>query len=656
MTFEFDARQRKTLTAVVDTFVASVPREDDPTGFWAVKGSDLMVDAAVEQYLLAHLPEEGLAGLAQLLDTAALVGLKNQPQAVREVILANLGGITPESGLAVASLCQLSTMIAYGLMDEEGRNPLWAGMGYPGPVSAPPATPKTITAIAPTAGETLTADAVVVGSGSGGGVAAAELARAGKKVIVVEGGSYRNEADFVQNELFAYQTLFLRGGFFPSSDGMIMLAAGGTVGGGSTVNWSNSLKTPEIVRKEWAGAGLDDALGPEFDEHLNAVFARLGCNEDVALQNEPHQRLSEGAAGLGYTYRKVDLNVSPDRFDPVRSAYSGMGDQTGAKQGTMRTYLQDASDAGARLLPNTRIATVTTVDAADGTRTTTGVEGVYTDPETGAQTPVRIEAPVVVVSAGSLETPALLLRSGIGGPAVGQSLRLHPATLVSGIYDEPQNPWYGPAMSGVMNEFADADSGYGFLVESVQHLPGLFNSVVPWLGGAAHKELTAQYGNRADWVVLVKDRGTGTVTIGPDGEAVHAYPFDDELDRKHFREGIVASIRMQEAAGARRIYVAGQRFEPWTRGEDLEAFIEQVNAIPIGPGGTPVFSAHQMCSAPLGADPATSVAKPSGELHDTRGVWIADASGMPTCSGVNPMITTMALARRTATNLLAAKA
>ncbi|BDH59226.1 hypothetical protein MTP03_41650 [Tsukamurella sp. PLM1] len=211
-------------------------------------------------------------------------------------------------------------------------------------------------------------------------------------------------------------------------------------------------------------------------------------------------------------------------------------------------------------------------------------------------------------------------------------------------------------MAGVMNEFADADSGYGFLIEAVQHFPGLFSSIVPWLGGAAHKELAVQYRNRVDWVALVKDRGVGAVTIDENGEAVHTYPFDDELDRKHLREGLVAAIRMQEAAGANQIYVAGQRFAPWQRGEDLDAYIERVNAIPIGPGGTPVFSAHQMCSAPLGADPATSVAKPSGELHDTRGVWIADASGMPTCSGVNPMITTMALARRTATNMLAANA
>ena len=59
-----------------------------------------------------------------------------------------------------------------------------------------------------------------------------------------------------------------------------------------------------------------------------------------------------------------------------------------------------------------------------------------------------------------------------------------------------------------------------------------------------------------------------------------------------------------------------------------------------------------MSSARMGADPQTSVAGPSGELHDTPGVWIADASAMPTCSGVNPMITVMAVARRTATNML----
>jgi choline dehydrogenase-like flavoprotein len=324
-----------------------------------------------------------------------------------------------------------------------------------------------------------------------------------------------------------------------------------------------------------------------------------------------------------------------------------MGDQTGAKQGTMRTYLQDASDAGATVLPNTHVERILTENGK-----AVGVEATYTDPQTHESVRVVLNAAEVVVSAGSMETPALLLRSGIGGPAVGAELRLHPASLVSGIYEEPQDPWFGPAMAGVMSEFAETDEGYGYIVECVQHLPGLFTTTVPWLAGAQHKELAQQYRHRADWVFIVKDRGAGSVTLGEDGEGVYWYPFTDELDRKHFREAAAVSIRMHEAAGAREIYLAGQSFAPWQRGEDLETFIEKVSQLPIGPGGTPVFSAHQMCSAKLGADPQTSVANPQGELHDTVGVWIADASGMPTCSGVNPMLSIMALARRTAHNML----
>jgi choline dehydrogenase-like flavoprotein len=645
---EFNTLQRKTLAAVVDTFVAEVPRDDDPTGFYRTKGSDVGADAAVEHYLITHLPAEQLAGLLQLLDTAALVGLKNQPQAVREAIVANLAGITPESAGAVAALHQLSVLFAYGLPDANGNSPLWAGMEYPGPVQASPATAKTLQVISPSGHQTLDADVVVVGSGSGGGVAAAVLAQAGRRVIIVEAGSYSNESDFVQMELLAYQNLFLRGGFFPTADGIVTIAAGGTVGGGSTVNWSNSLLTPASVRRCWADAGLTDVDTPAFDEHLQAVFERISCNDKVATQNAPHQRLEEGAAKLGYSYRVANLNIDPERYDPALIAYSGMGDQTGAKQGTLRTFLQDASDAGAELLPNARADRILTENGK-----AIGVEVTHTDPQTQVSTSIVIHAPSVVAAAGSLETPALLLRSDIGGPAVGVELRLHPASLVSGIYDEPQDPWFGPGMAGVMNEFAEAHDGFGYLIECVQHLPALYASVVPWLSGAQHKELTRKYRYRADWCFIVKDRGAGSVTLDDNGQALHWYPFTDELDRQHFREAAATAIRMHQAAGAQQIFLAGQPFAPWQRGEDLEAFIEKVNRIPIGPGGTPVFALHQMCSAQLGIDPRTSVAKPNGELHDTAGVWIADASGMPSCSGVNPMISTMALARRTAMNMVA---
>ena len=392
---------------------------------------------------------------------------------------------------------------------------------------------------------------------------------------------------------------------------------------------------------------MTDVDTPAFDEHLQAVFERIQCNDKVATQNGPHERLSDGASKLDYSYRVATLNIDPEKYDPNLIGYSGMGDQTGAKQGTMRTYLQDASDAGAKLLPNTWVDRILTENGA-----AVGVEATYTDPQTQQTSRVVIHAPSVVAAAGSLETPGLLLRSGIGGPAVGAELRLHPASLVSGIYDEPQDPWYGPAMAGIMNEFAEVNEGFGYLIECVQHLPGLFTTVVPWLRRRAAQGAHPQVSVPGRLGVHRQGPRRRSVTIDENGQSTFWYPFTDELDRRHFREAAVTSIRMHEAAGAQQIFLAGQPFAPWNRGEDLEAFIEKVNQIPIGPGGTPVFSAHQMCSAKLGSDPQTSVAKPNGELHDVTGVWIADASGMPSCSGVNPMVSTMALARRTATNML----
>lgn len=645
----FTTRQRDTLAAVVDTFVPSVSRDDDPTAFFATKGSDVGAHLAVEDYLLTRLSPEQLGGLQQLLDTAALIGMKNQPQSIREAIIGNLGRISPESHGAVAALKQLSVMFGYGLPDAAGRNPFWAGMEYPGPVQAPPPTPKTLTTVTPSDGETLEADVVVVGSGCGGGLIAGKLAQAGNKVVVVELGSYLNESDFVQLELAAYKSLFLRGGFFNSADGMLAIASGSTVGGGSTVNWSNSIVTPKRVRDSWAAVGLTDVAEQAFDDHLTAVMERMGCNHNVSTQNQVHSRIIEASEKLGYSYRVTPLNIDADRYDPVQAGYSGMGDQTGAKQGTMLTYLQDACDAGATIMPNTRADRILIENGVAA-----GVEGTYTDPATGQTANVVIKAPTVVAAAGSLETPALLLRSGIGGPAVGKGLHMHPATLVAGIYDSPQEQWYGPGMAGAMDQFAESNEGYGYLIEGVQHLPALFATVVPWLSGEQHKELCRKYRYRSDFLVLLKDRGSGRVTIDEHGEAVHWYPFDDELDRRNFKEALVTCIRMHDAAGAEEIFVAGQPMPPWQRGEDLEAFIDAVNQIPIGPGGTPVFCAHQMSSARLGADPQTSVANPAGELHDTPGVWIGDASGMPTCSGANPMLTVMALAHRTATNMIAA--
>ncbi|WP_102128521.1 FAD-dependent oxidoreductase [Deinococcus planocerae] len=640
--------QRRTLTALVDTIVPSLPHRDEGTGFWALKASDLGADQAVGLYLETQVPPETRAGLLSLLDTLSLLSFAHQTQAVRETMLRTVAAISPEAAGGVGALRQLTLLFTYGLTDARGQNPLWPHLRYPGPPAPAPQVPKTIAPLTPEGGEVLEADAVVVGSGSGGGVIAASLAQAGKRVVVLEAGGYFNEADFHALELAAYQTLYYRGGYHPTADGNVTLVAGANLGGGTTVNWSNSVRPRDDVRRRWAEEhGLTDVAEPGYDRHIDAVLARMGVNEACSDDNGPHQRLREGAERLGYTYVKAGLNLDPARYDPDRAGYGAFGDQTGAKQGTLKTFLQDAFDHGARVLVGTRATRL----LVEGGRAA-GVEATAT--VNGEARRVTVRSPQVVVACGALETPALLLRSGIGGPAVGGHLHLHPAGLVAGVYPEDQRAWWGPPQSGILKQFAAREDGHGFIIEGIQYGTALLASGLPWLGGEAHKALMSKLPHMAFFVTITQDRGSGRVSLDEAGNAVHTYALTDDLDARHFRAGIAECARLHEAAGAEEIHGLVPGVAPWRRGDDLEAFIERLNAAPLGAGGQTVFSAHQMGSARMGRDPETSVADVRGQLHDVPGVWIGDTSAFPTASGVNPMVSCMALAHRTAEHVLEA--
>jgi choline dehydrogenase-like flavoprotein len=655
---QFSEVQLATLRQLVDTFVPEVVRDDDPTGFWARRGSDLGVDAAIAQQLASGaVPDDQVEGLRQLLDALHAQGFDDAPQAVREAIVHGFMDNDPNALAGLSGLRALTFLLFYAIPDPaNGRNPNWEAIGYPGPRAAPPSpeeAPKTIGITRPSGDALeLTADVVVIGSGSGGGVIAGKLAGAGKDVVVLEAGGYYNEADFNQLELWAYQNLYRAGGLAQTADGQIALMTGANLGGGSTVNWTNCLRTYDWVREEWErDHGLEGLAGPEYERHLDAVSARIGVTDACSDANGPNQRLLDGAAKLGIDGRVITRNADPGRYDADLAGLMGFGDVTGAKLGTLKTYLQDAADAGARFVVNCRADRVLVENGRAA-----GVEATYADAATGTVARVVVRAPQVVVAAGALDTPALLLRSGIGGPATGDYLRLHPATAVTGVYDEPQKAWWGAPQSALSMEFNDLTDGYGYLVETSHASPGVTGTSVPWETGEQHKADMALTPVSSALVFLIRDRGHGRVTIDADGQPVHTYPFDDALDLAHFRHGLKTLVRMHDAAGAREILTLHRKRTHWTRdgAEPLDAFAQRVHDAPLSPFEHATFSLHHMGSARMGKDPKTSVADPWGELHDTPGVWIGDASAFPTASGTNPMLTTMALAHRTAEAIAAA--
>ena len=643
---EITDNHRAVLRALADTIVPSMPRDDDPTGFWAASGSALGADVAVAQ-VIATLPEEQANGLLSLLDGMHVFGFATGSQRSREQVIRNVAlmGAAPAAGMK--ALASLTAAMAYAVPDPStGVNPAWTAFGYEGLPRIAPGGPEPLPTFTPTE-SALSADVCVVGSGAGGGLIAGVLAKAGLNVVVLEAGQARNEADFMGYEMLAYQQLFWRGGVNATADMNISMLAASTLGGGPTVNWSNCLRTPEWVRDNWAEEfGLKDVATPDYDAHIDAVWERLGVNGDCSDLNGPHLRMRAGADTLGWSFTTLNRNADPEAYSPETAGHIGFGDRSGGKRDVRHTYLRDLVDGGGKVIVGCAAKRVLVENGRAA-----GIEATYTDPATGATRELTINAPRVVVACGSLESPALLLRSGIGGPAVGKNLHLHPAMGFLGIYPEETTPWWGAPMTAMVDEFADVKDGYGFLIQNGQWSPSIIIAGMARASGAEHKETVAQLGHAAFSVAFPRDRGHGTVTIDDNGNSVVNYSMTDEVDLLVARTSIEKQIRLHHAAGAEQIIPFGSITLRWRRGEDLEAFITSVQNVPLRAGGLQLFSAHQMSSCRLGKDPQTSVANTSGELHDTPGVYIGDASGMPTASGTNPMISAMSLAHRTATNI-----
>ena len=490
----------------------------------------------------------------------------------------------------------------------------------------------------------LEADVVVVGSGAGGGTIAGVLATQGKRVVVLEAGGYTPPSGYRQLEAEATATMMYRGGLPLTADGNVGLLAGWTLGGGTTVNWQNCVKPSDAVRREWAREfGLDDVATPEFDRHLEAVLARMRATDECSDLNDPHQRMVEGAEALGWSVHTAVRNVDKEKYDADVAGYTQFGDPSLAKTGTLTTYLQDAVEHGARVLVHTRADQVCQADGR-----ATGVVATYTDPATGATARITVNAPDVVVACGALETPALLLRSGIGGPAVGKNLYLHPALGMFGVYEDEQKGWWGPPQAAVMDEFRDLGDGYGLLVEGSQYYPGIFAFQLHRGDGKAAKEAMAKLGRMSHLLFITRDHTGGEVVLDERGEALHAYAVTDPRDEATIRKGIRVLAELHLAAGAQELYLNTPTVPVFHRGDDLEQWLAGIDAMHLGAGGIAMGSAHQMGTARMGTDPTTSVCGPTGELHDVQGVWIGDTSAFPTPSGANPMLTCMALAHRTA--------
>jgi choline dehydrogenase-like flavoprotein len=538
---------------------------------------------------------------------------------------------------------RLAGFIYFSAPNERGINPNWDALDYTAPSPLPPDLPQPIQPLTISEDTTLDADAVVIGSGAGGSVVAAELALAGKSVIVLEKGGYHNEANFTLQEAQAMSELYLKRGMLTSKDLGIIVLAGSTLGGGTTINWMTSLRTPHDVLEEWVQcSGLYGRFtGLQLQESFAAVEKRINVNTENSTHNRQNHLLYDGCTALGYHVEVIARNaIGCDQ----RCGPCGFGCRYGCKQSTLKTYLQDAYDHGARIIVHCSADKVLMENGQ-----VKGVKATVTDKESGQTHKLTIHAKIVVVAAGAVNSPAILLRSGLENQHIGRHLHLHPTTTVTGIYPEKVYCWQGVMQSAYSDQFSHLDGTYGYKLEVPPAHPGLLGLATPWFSAREYREQMTQAPNVATIIVLTRDKGEGTLTVDRDGEPVVDYVVS-VYDRRHLLHGLRQAARVHFAAGAKSVFTTHSKRTRLARPEDgiiteqrLREFDRQLERHGMGPNRLMMFTAHQMGTCRMGADPRTSVTNEHGEVHGVKGLFVCDGSLFPAPSGVNPMLSIMAL-------------
>lgn len=538
---------------------------------------------------------------------------------------------------------RLAGFIYFAIPNAQGINPNWDVLDYPAPTPPPAAMPQPITPLTISQDTTLEADVVIIGSGAGGGVVAGELAMAGKSVIVLEKGGYNHEANFTQQEAQAMSELYLKRATLTTKDLGIIILAGSTLGGGTVVNWMTSLRTPDAVLAEWdQRSGLNGCFTDSKLQHsFAAVEQRISVNSEHSQHNRQNQLLFDGATALGYHAGVLPRNA---KGCEQRCGACGFGCRYGCKQSTMKTYLQDAYDHGACIIVRCSADKVLIENAR-----AVGVKARVTNAESGKIYSVTIRAKAVVVAAGSIHSPAVLLRSGLENQHIGRHLYLHPTTTIGGIYPDKVYPWQGVLQSAYSDQFAHLDGNYGYKLEVAPGHPGLFGLATPWHSAREYRQRMIRVASVATVIVLTRDKGAGTVTVNRYGEPIVDYVVS-AYDRKHLLHGLRQAARIHFAAGAEGVvslhskptYLERAANEA-IQGQQLRAFERQLERHGMGVNRIMMFTAHQMGTCRMGAEPKTSVTDEHGEVHGVKGLFVCDGSLFPSPSGVNPMLSIMSL-------------
>jgi choline dehydrogenase-like flavoprotein len=485
----------------------------------------------------------------------------------------------------------------------------------------------------------LTAEVCVIGSGAGGAVVAKELAEAGRDVVVLEQGGHYTKEDFTQREDEMMPLLYEEMGQRMTTDKSILILQGRNVGGSTVHNLCYCFRTPEPILEKWKREdGLRDMSYADMVPSFERVERMLKVKQILPHEvNKLNDKIRQGCEKLGYHGFVTNHN----RENCTQSGFCLLGCPFDAKQSMLVTYVPAAEKAGARIYANCPVDRIV-AEAGRARR----VEGGVVDEFGRRKHSLTVTAEVIVLSAGAINSPQILLRSGIANSSdqVGRNLHLHPSVLLSGIYDEDIYGYRGIPQSYYVDEFIDLendpDSGYilmpvyGFPVMSASQIPGF---------GRQHFEVMRNFHRMVGILVLMHDQSSGRVQVDDNGKPAISYEVNPH-ERALLVEGMKHCAEILFAGGAKKVlapYTKPLWLEP---GDSLDVFDQRG----VRPHEIVIASTHPQSTCKMGKDRRRSVINSYCQSHDLENLFVCDMSVFPTSLGAPPQISTASIADRAA--------
>ncbi len=487
----------------------------------------------------------------------------------------------------------------------------------------------------------LKAHTLVVGTGSGGGVAAYYSAVAGLDTIVVEEGGYYDASDMTQREEEMNPLLMRAGAAQTTSDGLVAVMQGSAFGGSTLINTADCTPIEKEVLAHWRKYFDVDIDEKDLQRSYDIIWKKMNVHRlEDAILNRNNLFLNEQANKRDWASGVFDSN----RRGCIGSSYCLLGCAYNAKQGTHLTWLPAAKEAGALIYTDLRIDHLEPKTAGGYIVHGSIVEKVTR--KLKHQFTADVER--VILSAGSVHSPAILKKSGFDKklPQLGKNVSLQPQWAIASIFDDSEEmvSWRGSPQSSYISEFDDNTEEHGlggFRFEGIGGVVATIAIQIPGFGNE-HKELMTKYNSSQFSMLLVPDRPVGSMDWQwrEDGTVIPSISYTPtEEYRKRLLKGAKLFGKMQLEAGANKVTFPHQLMKPAEKLADLD----KLDDLQLEPGLTGLISAHVQGSCRMGKSAETSVVDNNCQVHGHKGLYVMDASVMPTTASTHTMIPTLAM-------------